>query len=134
MPTYFILLLKTKAECIERKHQVEVFLSEKLHLELNSKSRYYPYKMGVNFCGYRTFTTHRLLRNSSKKKIKKKVKYWNSLYSNKRLNFERALNSLNAWKGHASHCNTYNLQKKIYNSCNFIYNPNCDIRLDDIKN
>ena len=42
--------------------------------------------MGVNFCGYRIFTTHKLLRVNSKKKIKKHVKNWNRLYSTGRLN------------------------------------------------
>ena len=120
----FILLLKTKEECIKRKEQIEIFLEEELHLELNSKSRYFPDKMGIDFCGYRTFPTHRLLRNSSKKKIKRKVKYWNHLYHNKRLNFKKTLASLNSWKGHASHCNTFYLQEKILSSCDFIYNPN----------
>ena len=35
------------------------------------KSRYYPSNMGVNFCGYRIYETHKLLRERSKKKIKK---------------------------------------------------------------
>lgn len=120
----FILLFKTKEECVIKKQQIEIFLKEVLHLELNAKSRYYPYKMGIDFCGYRTFTTHRLLRNNSKKKIKRKIKFWNKLYKNKKLNFTKTLNSLNAWKGHSSHCNSYHLQQKLYNSCDFIYNPN----------
>ena len=66
----FILLLPSKEECIKKKEQIEIFLEEELHLTLNSKSRYYPDKMGIDFCGYRTFPTHRLLRNNSKKKIK----------------------------------------------------------------
>lgn len=64
----FILLLPDKASCIEIKNTISNFLEEKLHLKLNSKSKYFPNKMGVNFCGYRIFHTHRLLRNSSKKK------------------------------------------------------------------
>ena len=75
----FILILKSKEECIQRKEQIEIFLDEELHLDLNAKSKYYPDKMGINFCGYRTFTTHRLLRTNSKKKIKRKVKEWNYL-------------------------------------------------------
>lgn len=71
------LILKTKNECIELKKQIEVFLKNHLHLELNNKSRFYPYKMGVNFCGYRIFTTHKLLRTNSKKKIKRNVQIWN---------------------------------------------------------
>lgn len=119
----FVLILNTKAECKEVKQKIQAFLKEKLLLELNEKSRYYPNQMGVNFCGYRIFTTHRKLRNSSKKKIKKNVKIWNKLYRERRLNIEKALQSLNSWRGHATHCNSYKLQNKIINECEFIYTP-----------
>ena len=120
----FILLLPTKKSCIEIKTKIQNFLTNKLHLSLNNKSKYYPYKMGVNFCGYRIFTTHRLLRISSKKKIKKKVKSWNLCYEKNKLDISLALQSLNSWLGHSSHCNSYKLQQKILNSCNFIVNSN----------
>lgn len=120
----FILLAKTKQECIDLKKKVEIFLDEKLHLKLNNKSRYYPSAMGVNFCGYRIFTTHRLLRVDSKKKIKKKIKKWNHLYLNNKLNLYETMQSINSWIGHCSHCNSYNLQKKVLSKCNFLYNSN----------
>lgn len=118
----FVLILKTKEECKKIKKNIELFLFENLKIELNAKSRYYPYKMGVNFCGYRIFTTHKLLRLSSKKKIKKNVKKWNKKYNNGELNLNLTMQSLNSWLGHSSHCNSYKLQQKIINSCNFIYN------------
>lgn len=77
--------------------------------------------MGVNFCGYRIFTTHRLLRLSSKKKIKKKIKIWNKLYSKSNLNFKHTMQSINSWIGHSSHCNSFKLQEKILDSCDFLY-------------
>lgn len=117
----FILILKSKKDCIFYKKKIEDFLEKDLHLELNDKSKYYPSKMGVNFCGYRIFETHKLLRTSSKKRIRKKVKIWNFLYSKNNLNIKLALNSLNSWKGHTLHCNSYNLERKINNSCNFIF-------------
>lgn len=117
----FIILLNDKKECIEIKNKIVNFLKENLHLQLNDKSRYYPNKMGVNFCGYRTFCTHRLLRTSSKTKIKNNVKKWNKLYKEHKLSFKPTLQSLNSWLGHSSHCNSYKLQKKILNSCNFLY-------------
>lgn len=117
----FIILAKTKNDCISIKKQIEVFLDSKLHLALNNKSRYYPYAMGVNFCGYRIFTTHRLLRLNSKKKIKKKVKHWNYLYKNNKLNVFPTMQSINSWIGHSSHCNCYKLQNKILNSCDFLF-------------
>ena len=45
----FILILKSKKDCIKYKALIERFLWEHLKLELNSKSKYYPHKMGVNF-------------------------------------------------------------------------------------
>lgn len=99
----FILILKTKKDCINLKKQIENYLAEHLQLELNDKSRYYPYKMGVNFCGYRIFTTHRLLRLSSKKKIKRNVKRWNRKYDNRYFKFTlcKAKHAILAWTFYA---------------------------------
>lgn len=116
----FILLAKTKDECKQLKLVIEKFLNKNLHLALNAKSGYYPYKMGVNFCGYRYFTTHSLLRLSSKKKVKKNVKKWNYLYSHNSLDIKNTILSLNSWLGHSSHCNSFKLQTKILNNCNFL--------------
>ena len=93
----FILLLPTKKICIEMKIKIEQFLEKTLKLSLNNKSRYYPYKMGVNFCGYRIFTTHRLLRVSSKKKIKANVKRWNKQFEKNKLDPNYTLQSLASW-------------------------------------
>ena len=119
----FVLILKTKADCILVKKKIEDFLEKNLKLELNDKSRYYPYKMGVNFCGYRIFTTHKLLRVASKKKIKKNIKKWNHLYQKNRLNIENAMQSFNSWVGHSSHCNSFKLQQKMIKNCDFIFSP-----------
>ena len=78
--------------------------------------------MGVNFCGYRTFVTHRLLRLDSKKKIKKKVKKWNKKFANNKLDIENVTFSMNSWLGHIKHCNSYTLKKKIINKCDFYVN------------
>lgn len=122
----FILILKTKKECIYIKHLIEQFLKENLHLELNAKSKYYPDKMGVNYCGFRAFTTHKLLRLSSKKKIKSNVKFWNHLYSRNNLDLCKAIQQLNSWIGHSNHCQAYHLQQKVLNNCNFLFNTNTD--------
>lgn len=141
----FIILAPTKQACIDIKKQIEDFLGSYLHLELNDKSRFYPSKMGVNFCGYRIFPTHKLLRTNSKKKIKRNVKKWNKLYAENKLNLNYCMQSLNSWLGHASHCDSYKLQQKVLNSCDFLYAENLntygkiekellDLIDDDIKN
>lgn len=118
----FIILVKTKNDAIRVTKLVSEFLDKNLHLKLNSKSRYYPYKMGVNFCGYRIFTTHSLLRDNSKRKIKKNIKIWNLLHSYKVLDVPYTKLRLNSWLGHASHCNSYHLQMDVIGKCDFIYN------------
>ena len=126
----FILLLKTKQECIDYLQKIALFLYEHLHLFLNEKSRYYPAKMGVNFCGYRTFCTHRLLRTSCKKKIKKQVKIWNQLYAKNELDVSIANQSLQSWLGHSSHCDSHLLQEKIFSSCHFLYNSQTPMHVE----
>lgn len=116
----FILLAKTKNDCIFLKKSISIFLEQALHLKLNEKSKYYPHKMGINFCGYRIFTTHLLLRNSSKQKIKNNVRIWNKKYYQNKLDFSKTLQSIQAWIGHSSHCNSYNLQNKILEKCDFL--------------
>lgn len=110
----FIMLLETKEECKIVKEKIEIFVATKLKLSLNHKSRYYPSKMGVNFCGYRIFETHRLLRTSSKRKINKKIKVWNKLYEANKLDSNKMLLSWNSWKAHASHANTYKLKENLF--------------------
>lgn len=110
-----IILLNNKEECILVKNEIEKFISENLKLELNYKSRYYPSKMGVNFCGYRIYETHKLLRDRSKKKIKKQIKLWNKLYLKNKLNYNKMIIHWNSWRGHSKHCNSYNFKVKMHN-------------------
>ena len=58
---------------------------------------------------------------NSKKKIKNNVRKWNEKYANGTLNIPNAMQSLNSWLGHSSHCNSYKLQEKILNKCDFLY-------------
>lgn len=111
----FVIMAETKDECILLKEKINNYLKEKLHLELNSKSRYYPNKMGVNFCGYRIFETHILIRERSKKKIKKKIKEWNKLYKSNELDILHMRLSFGSWLGHAKHANSYNITNKYKN-------------------
>ncbi len=135
----FILLLETKQQCIDLKNKISEFLWNHLRLCLNKKSRYYPCQMGVNFCGYRIFTTHRLLRTSNKCKIKKKIKKWNEQYHQNQFNAKKTLASIHSWLGHSMHCNSYHLQQKILNRCDFLYTNATDLQIEkntlkDIEN
>jgi len=117
-----ILLIKDKEEAILLKDKISLLLKERLHLELNYKSRYYPNKMGINFCGYRIYETHILIRNRSKKKIKKKIRKWNKEYDNNVLNVNELILSFNSWIAHSSHTNSYNITNKYKSKIKYFIN------------
>ena len=95
--------------------EIQIFLRENLKLELNAKTAYFKAKQGVNFCGFRIWKTHRLLREQSKKKMRRKLKNFEKLYRENRIELDYILACINSWMGHAKHCNSYNLVSKMFN-------------------
>lgn len=73
----FILLLPSKEEAMITKNKIVKFIEENLRLVLNKKSNHLSSHMAVDFCGYRIFETHILIRKRSKQKIKKLVRNTN---------------------------------------------------------
>ena len=111
----FAILFACKAKAQEYLEKIRWFLKEKLKLELNSKTAYFKAKQGVNFCGFRIWKTHRLLREQSKKKMRRKLKNFEKLYKENKVELEYILACINSWVGHAKHCNSYNLVSKMFN-------------------
>ena len=116
----FIILTDTKEEARKYYNKIKEFLRNNLKLKLNSKSRYYPSKQGINFCGYIIHEDYVLVRKRSKKKFKKKIKKWNEEYKEGTLDKNKALLSINTWLGHISHADSYNLKKKYLDEIDFI--------------
>ena len=115
-----VLLVRSREECIYLKDQIGSFLNERLHLELNEKSCYYPNKMGINFCGYRIYETHILIRDRCKKKIKCKIRKWNDEFDKGILYILKFKLSFGSWLGHVKHANSYNLVNKYKDKINTI--------------
>lgn len=116
----FIIILKTKQETKIVLNKINDFLNKNLNLQLNNKTTYYPIYKGINFCGYIVYDTHILVRKRCIKKIKRKIKKWNTLYNNNQLNYHKFILCFNSFKGHIKHANTYNLYNKLYNKIEFI--------------
>lgn len=110
----FIILVKDKETAKYIMECVDKYVNKYLHLQLNSKSRYYPNKFGCNFCGYVIYETHILLRKRFKLKMKKKVKKWNQFYTNDVLDIKKTRLQWNSSLGHAIHSSSYNFMNKIY--------------------
>ena len=69
-----VLMVKTKKEAKETLKKIQIFLKEKLELELNKKTQIFKNKQGVNFCGYKINEYRMKIRDKGKRKLKKKIK------------------------------------------------------------
>lgn len=117
----FVLILNSKDECKQILEKITKFVEEKLKLKLNTKTRYFKGKQGINFCGYKVFPTHILLKKSNKKKMYKKIKIWNELYEKKQLDLKETFTKLASWEGHAKNADAFFLRKKVRRKCNWLY-------------
>lgn len=113
---YFVILVKDKDYARKVYDLVEVFLSEKLKLKLNPKSRYYPSRYGCNFCGFVIYEDYVLLRKSNKNRFKKSVKRWNYLNDIGYLDKDSFKRSIASFKGHMSCANSYRFIDKWFNN------------------
>ena len=117
----FILILDDKNSAIKAKERISEFLHEKLHLKLNKKTNYFKCSQGVKLCEFDMYVNRIKLLNQNKKKIYKKVKYWNNLYSKNELDIMKTAECFKAWLGHARLGNDYKYIRKIKRKCNWYY-------------
>jgi len=118
----FFIIVESKDKANRVLKLVKEFVEEELHLKLNKdKTKIFPLAQGLNAIGYKIYSTHRLLRNDSKKKIKRKVKAMPHLILEGKLTVEKAEQILNSWKGHAEHANSYNFIQCLLNKYDFLY-------------
>ena len=117
----FVLLLNNKEEAKETLQKLKEFLEQNLELTLNKKTNYFKGKQGVIFCGYKIMPGYILLRKEKRKKICQKVKNWNKLYDENKLDLKNTAMKLNSWVGHAQNADCYNLIHKIKDDCKWLY-------------
>jgi retron-type reverse transcriptase len=82
---------------------IREFISERLALELNSKTRIGKCKDGVEFVGFRIWRNLRLIKKQSLARMKKKVRAWKS----GKIQDEKFMASLGSWMGHAVGTSSY---------------------------
>ena len=103
-----VVLGSDKKELHDLRCDIESYLKENLNLTLKENWQVFPtYVRGVDFVGYRSFGDYTLLRKSTSKKLKRKMRDLS-----KREFQETDINSIMSYKGWLEHCNSYNLQQK----------------------
>ncbi len=94
------------------------FLEQELHLEFNQKTQIHSMKQGVDYIGFHFYLTEtgrviKKLRQSNKKKCKKRLASFKRLYKKDKIELYAIERSLNSYMGHLSYGNTYHLRKNI---------------------
>ena len=118
----FFIIVESKDKANRVLKLVKEFVEEELHLKLNKdKTKIFPLAQGLNAIGYKIYSTHRLLRNDSKKKIKRKIKAIPHLIKEGKLAVDKAEQMLNSWKGHAEHANSFNFIQGLIAKFDFLY-------------
>ena len=51
----------------------------------------------------------------------KKIKIWNKLYDEQKLDFKHTSIKLSSWEGHAKNADSYCLIKKVKSNCKWLY-------------
>jgi len=120
----FTLIHKNKSYLNYCRQYLKKYLAT-IGLEFNEKTQLFPLKNGVDFLGYHTYITEtgkaiRILRRSSKKRIKRKLRHFEQKYHEGDMDYKKLQLCVNSWIGHAKHGNTYNLRQKIFKKYKFI--------------
>lgn len=108
-----IILHNNKKELETMKRCIEDFLKEHLNLQLNKKTCIRPVTMGVEFVGFRIWSTHRKLRKKTAKKMKKRLKYVFNAYAVGEIDKETLDRSVASYRGILKHFNSYGLRKSL---------------------
>jgi hypothetical protein len=115
----FVILHENKKQLEEWKEQIDLFLKNKLKLELHpSKSHVLNLTGGINFLGFRVFYHHKLIRKSNLKNFDRKFNQLKILFDEEVINREKVLESLEGWLTYCSHANTYKYRKHLIRNFN----------------
>lgn len=110
-----IIFSDSKEELHDVWSKMGEYLNKKLKLELNPKTQIFPVDSdrGIDFLGYRTFRSYRLLRKRSAKKFKRKIKKIKRRYIV--MEDQHIISSIMSYVGWIKHCDGFNLlQEYIY--------------------
>lgn len=99
----FIILHGDKSKLHRLKREVSKFLGSALQLKLNPKSDIFPIKRGIDFLGYRTWPSHRLLRKRNIVNTRRRFTRIAEQLAAGEVSIDYVLASLASWNGYCKH-------------------------------
>ncbi|MFC2015813.1 reverse transcriptase domain-containing protein [Chloroflexota bacterium] len=111
----FVLFSDDKAQLQAWKAAIREFLGANLRLELHPrKSPVFPVHVGIDFCGFRIYPTHRRLRRSSVRRFVRRFRRQREAYRRGELSLEEMSRSVQSWIAHAAHGDTWRLRRRLF--------------------
>ncbi len=134
----FVILSSSARELAKYKEKIDVFLKEKLLLQLHpDKSKVLNLEQGIPFLGFKIFFYHRIPRKTNLRKFKNKLKELKILYQENQITRENVVEHLEGWMAYAKQGNTYKYRRNLLRNFNKnfqIKNKDHIIRSTKIKN
>jgi retron-type reverse transcriptase len=115
----FVVLHHDKAYLRELWLDIENFVRYKLDLNLNPKTGIFPDKHGIDFCGYRIWSTHVKPRKSTVKRAKRRLKKMARMYKSNPAILKNVRDSLQSFLGYIKHCSGHETTKSLLESVVF---------------
>lgn len=111
----FIVVGDDKAHLHRVRREIADFLEASLRLHLNGKTQVFDIKhAGLDFLGYRIWPTHRLLRKSSIRRMRRKLKAMRRKYCAGVIDRAQIDATVHSWVAHAMHADTYRLRARLF--------------------
>lgn len=108
----FLLFDNSKEYLQDCRWKIKQFLWDKLELSF-SKDDVFPTKRGVDYCGYRSFGKYVLLRKSTAKRIKRRVKKIDEKINTGDIDICKTQGQLASAHGQLKHCCSHHLADSI---------------------
>lgn len=120
-----IILWPDKDELHQIKGEIERFLDEELHLELNKKTCIRPAWLPVAFVGAQITPQKIRIRRSTRKRMFRRIKFIKGLFEAGEITFAKVNNTMQSYFGLIEHFTADNLLRKIIDEFSFrIFNNN----------
>lgn len=111
----FVLFSDEKGQLHAWKDSIEHFLAAHLRLTLHpKKSVVFPTRIGIDFCGFVQFPTHRRLRRSSVRRFVRRFRRQRAAFCSGELSLTKWTESVRCWIAHAAHGDTWRLRRRLF--------------------
>jgi retron-type reverse transcriptase len=102
----FVIVGHSKADLWALYDAIADFLATRLALRLNRKTTVLPASGGIDFCGYRTWTTHLLPRKRNVKKARATFRELAALYRRGEVSYDQIRPFVASFLGYMKHCSS----------------------------